>query len=40
LLIDTHILLWADERPRQIPPALLAALRDETNGIVVSAATI
>ena len=39
LLIDTHILLWADERPRQIAPTLRAAIRDETNDIV-SAATI
>jgi PIN domain nuclease of toxin-antitoxin system len=40
LLIDTHILLWADERPGLIAPALLAAMRDEANEIVVSAATI
>jgi PIN domain nuclease of toxin-antitoxin system len=40
LLIDTHILLWADERPRQIAPTLRTAMRDETNEVVVSAATI
>ena len=40
LLIDTDILIWADERPRLIAAALLAAMRDETNEIVVSAATI
>jgi PIN domain nuclease of toxin-antitoxin system len=40
LLIDTHILLWADERPRLIAPTLRAAIRGETNEIVVSAATI
>jgi PIN domain nuclease of toxin-antitoxin system len=40
LLIDTHILLWADERPRLIAPTLRAAMRDEANEIVVSAATI
>jgi PIN domain nuclease of toxin-antitoxin system len=40
LLIDTHILLWADERPRRIAPALRTAMRDETNEIVVRAATI
>ena len=40
LLIDTHILLWADERPRMIVPTLRAAMRDETNEIVVSAATV
>ena len=40
LLIDTHILLWADERPRLIAATLLAAMCDETNEIVVSAATV
>jgi len=40
LLIDTHILLWADQRPRLIAPTLLAAMRDGTNEIVISAATI
>ena len=40
LLIDTHIFLWADERPRRIAPPLRAAMRDETNEIVVSAASI
>jgi len=40
LLIDTHILLWADERPRLIAATLRAAMRDPTNEIVVSAATI
>jgi PIN domain nuclease of toxin-antitoxin system len=40
LLIDTHILIWADERPRRITGTLLAAMRDETNEIAVSAATV
>jgi len=40
LLIDTHILLWADERPGQIAPTLRAAMRDQTNEIIVSAATV
>jgi PIN domain nuclease of toxin-antitoxin system len=40
LLIDTHVLLWADERPRLIAPTLLAAMRDQANEIVISAATI
>jgi PIN domain nuclease of toxin-antitoxin system len=40
LLIDTHILLWADERPRLIVQPLRAAMRDEANEIVVSAATV
>jgi len=40
LLIDTHILLWADESPRRIAAPLRAAMRDETNEIIVSAATV
>ena len=40
LLIDTHILLWAAERPNLITPTLRAAMRDEANEIVISAATI
>jgi PIN domain nuclease of toxin-antitoxin system len=40
LLIDTHILLWADERPRRIAPVLRAAMRDEANDLVVSVATV
>ena len=40
LLIDTHILLWADERPRLIVQPLRAAMRDDANEIVVSAATV
>jgi PIN domain nuclease of toxin-antitoxin system len=40
LLIDTHVLLWADQRPRRIAPTLRAAMRDEANEIVISAATI
>jgi PIN domain nuclease of toxin-antitoxin system len=40
LLIDTHILLWADERPQLIAPPLRAVMRDETNELVVSAATV
>jgi PIN domain nuclease of toxin-antitoxin system len=40
LLIDTHILLWADQRPGLIAPTLRSAMRDETNEIVVSAASV
>jgi PIN domain nuclease of toxin-antitoxin system len=40
ILIDTHILIWADERPRAIAPALRAALLDEANAVFVSAASI
>lgn len=40
LLIDTHILLWADERPGRLAPTLRAAISDGSNAIVVSAVTI
>ena len=40
LLIDTHILLWADERPRLIVRPLRVAMRDQANEVVVSAATV
>jgi PIN domain nuclease of toxin-antitoxin system len=40
LLIDTHILIWPDERPRLIVQPLRAAMRDETNELGVSAANI
>src|SRR4029077_3898685 len=40
LLIDTHTLLGADEQPRLIAPTLRAAMRDEANELVISAATI
>lgn len=40
LLIDTHILLWAQESPRRIPRALRDAIVDDTNEILVSAATV
>ena len=39
LLIDPHVLLWA-ERPRLVVQPLRAAMRNETNEIVVSAATV
>ena len=39
LLIDPHVLLWA-ERPRLVVQPLRAAMRNETNDIVVSAATV
>jgi PIN domain nuclease of toxin-antitoxin system len=40
LLIDTHILLWADERPLTIAPKLRAAMLDPANDIFVSAASV
>lgn len=40
LLIDTLVLLWADERPHIIAPGLRAALIDPANEIFLSAASI
>jgi PIN domain nuclease of toxin-antitoxin system len=40
LLIDTHVLLWADQQPRAIDTQLRAALVEPTNEIFVSAASI
>jgi len=40
LLIDTHVLLWADERPHAITAELRAALVDPANQIFVSAASV
>jgi hypothetical protein len=35
LLLDTHVLIWAGDRPRRIVQPLRAAMRDETNELVV-----
>ena len=40
VLIDTHIFLWWDQQLRRLSRPLRAAIEDETNEIVVSAATI
>jgi PIN domain nuclease of toxin-antitoxin system len=40
LLIDTHILLWADERPGRLAPTLRMTISEESNAILVSAASI
>jgi PIN domain nuclease of toxin-antitoxin system len=40
VLIDTHIFLWWDRELRRLSRGLRAAIEDETNEIVVSAATI
>ena len=40
LLIDTHVLLWADERPRSIRADLRAVLVDPASEIFVSAARV
>jgi PIN domain nuclease of toxin-antitoxin system len=40
VLIDTHIVLWWDRELRRISRPLRAAIEDETNEILVSAASI
>ena len=40
VLIDTHVFLWWDQQLRRLSRPLRAAIEDETNEIVVSAATI
>ena len=40
LLLDTHIALWAITDDARLPEAAAVLIRDETNAIVVSAASI
>jgi PIN domain nuclease of toxin-antitoxin system len=40
VLIDTHIFIWCDKRPRAVAPGLLATLRDIDNEVFVSAASV
>ena len=40
VLIDTHIFIWCDQRPRAVAPALLATLRDVGNEVFVSVASV
>jgi PIN domain nuclease of toxin-antitoxin system len=40
VLIDTHVLLWRDRELRRISRRLRAAIEDETNEILVSAASV
>ena len=40
LVIDMHVFIWADSRPRAIAPPLRAAMLDSQNSIFVSAASI
>lgn len=39
LLLDTHALLWALDRPDQLDPRARAAIADGANRVVVSAAS-
>jgi PIN domain nuclease of toxin-antitoxin system len=38
-LLDTHVLLWADTAPSQLPSQVRVILRDPNNRIFVSSAT-
>ena len=40
ILIDTHVFLWWDQQLRRLSHPLRAAIEDEANQIVVSAATV
>jgi PIN domain nuclease of toxin-antitoxin system len=40
LLVDTHIFIWSDRRPAAIPRAVMAALRDDRNEIVLSVVSV
>jgi len=40
VLIDTHVFLWWDQQLRRLSHPLRAAIEDEANEIVVSAATV
>jgi PIN domain nuclease of toxin-antitoxin system len=40
VLIDTHVFLWWDQQLRRLSRPLRAAIEDETNEIIVSAATV
>lgn len=40
VLIDTHVFLWWDQQLRRLSRPLRAAIEDEVNEIVVSAATV
>ena len=40
LLLDTHMFLWWDRQPPRVPPALRAAIEDNTTQVFVSVATV
>jgi PIN domain nuclease of toxin-antitoxin system len=40
VLVDTHIFIWCDQRPRAVPPNLLATLRDTQTEVFVSVASV
>ena len=40
LLLDTHVLLWANEAPERLSPEAVTALEDPTNRLLVSAVSV
>ena len=40
LLLDTHLLLWAANDPKQVPARALSLIRNETNELFFSAASL
>jgi PIN domain nuclease of toxin-antitoxin system len=40
ILVDTHIFIWCDREPGAVAPVLLAALRDPSNDVFVSVASV
>ncbi len=40
LLLDTHVFLWGIAEPEKLPDRVQTALRDETNELLVSAASL
>ena len=40
LLLDTHIFIWWADQPERLSPAMLSALEDEANELVLSVASV
>lgn len=40
LLLDTHVLLWANEAPERLSPTAVTALENSTNRLLVSAVSV
>ena len=40
LLLDTHVLLWANEAPERLSPEAVAALEDPANRLLVSSVSV
>jgi PIN domain nuclease of toxin-antitoxin system len=40
LLLDTHIFIWWADEPEKLSPAILSALEDEANDLVLSVASV